>query len=332
MREAQAFPTHRVEMGRTARGLYESFYFRGNRVGGGPSFWLKHNLLRFSDSDRVMVETTMIGFPERGDEPRVLRKSCETVTPPGPDWDAISFDYGDGSFFSITRDALSGAIHTAEENVSWDLRLSRSDEPYYHFASPWLYRSPFPKKKILTRDTLMGFDGVIQWGGRGAESWSGSFIGMNGHNWGTEHAYTYAYADCNEWQGGRTAYFDGFSAKIKIASATTPFLSLCSLRTEHGWFHFNKLLSAHRHRVRLLTNRSWSVAFESDGFILDVEIEGEGRTWASLRYLHPNRSESMVENTKTARGALTLTDKGTGRIVDRWFSDRFELETLLHGH
>ena len=329
MSEAPSTPTHRVELGLTSRGLYESFYFRGNRVDGGSAFWLKHNLLRFNDSDRVTVETTMIGFPASGAEPCILKKSCESTSPPGSDWENMSFTYEDGSFFSITRDLLSGAIHSIDGGVSWNLRLTRSDESYYHFANSWLYRGPFPKKKILTRDTLIRFEGEIQWNGGSADDWRGGFVGMNGHNWGTEHAHCYAYADCNQWQGNRTAYFDGFSAKIKIASIPTPFLSMCSLRSEHGWIHFNKLLGAHRHQVKNLSRRSWNVAFENNDFILNVEIEGEGRVWASLRYLHPSRKESLVENTKTARGTLTLINKRTGQTVDQWFSNHFELETLI---
>ncbi len=323
------YPAHQVEMGLTSRGLYESFYFRGNQVGQGPSFWLKHNLLRFKKSTAVRMEVTMIGFPQGGGSPRVLGKFIEVLDSPGLDWDELSFSFGDELAFSIGRDALSGLIGSAEGSVSWDLRLSRSDEVYYHFAHPWLYRGPFPKKKILTRDTFVRFEGEITWAGPASEKWTGSFVGMNGHNWGTEHAHCYAYADCNEWNDGRVAFFDGFSAKIKVASLVSPFLSLCSLRTERGWFHFNKLRAAYRPQVKRLTRQSWDVVFENEDFFLGVALEGEGSAWASLRYLHPNRKESVVENTKAARGSLTLIEKRSGKIVDQLSSDRFELETLL---
>ena len=53
-------------------------------------------------------------------------------------------------------------------------------------------------------------------------SFTGDFHGMNGHNWGSSHSHTYAYANCAQFQGQAQAYFDGFSARVGLLPGNLP--------------------------------------------------------------------------------------------------------------
>lgn len=210
-----------TNIGSQAKGLYESFYFRGNNTAKKQSFWLKHNLLIYRGSPQVKIESTLILFDQesglvktiRQEEALSLERFLNLKAGWGEGWRNFQFEFSNGGHLLVTPSRLRGRLRSESGEASWDLSLTPSRDSYYHFSKNWFYRAGFPKKKILTNDIQILFDGFIEAGGL---SISGKFVGMNGHNWGTEHAYKYAYANCNQFDGETDIYFDGFSAKIAL--------------------------------------------------------------------------------------------------------------------
>lgn len=321
-------------------GLYESFYFRGTSQDGRHAFWLKHNLLRRHGQSTVILENAFIIFDRVTGEAEVvydkeeLSQAAFAVFVRSGNWEQSSANFATGSFFSISRDALRGKLHTPRGSAQWELALNRSDEVLYHFASDRLYHLPWPKKKILTRDCFLRFRGRVSCAGITVE---GEFLGMNGHNWGTEHAHEYAYADCNRFAEEEGACFDGFSVKIALARGlvTSPYLSMCSLKTGGRWHHFNALAASWKHRVESLDDYRWIATFANGTHRLELSIDGQNpriEPWVALHYDHPGGARSVVKNTKFARGTLRLFGSGDGRLVSELNSEFFELETLLPGN
>lgn len=341
-------------------GLYESFYFRGNSKDGEHGFWLKHNLLRFNNDRFVTIECSLILFDKANNKTKVL-KATEKLTDyeysrdPGlrnRDWDNLSFRFQNGSNFSISREAVSGKIISDPEQIQWNLNLQRSDNVYHHFSNNWFYTGFFPKKKILTRDTSITFRGTIKSTNHPViptvsrhpdesrdpripafAGMTSSFYGINGHNWGKEHAYKYAYANCNQFLNDHEAYFDALSAKIVFLKGVikSPYLSLASLRVNDRWYNFNSVATSFRHKVKRLSLKDWTAEFKNKDYILRVTIDGNEPQipWVSLNYPHPSRKISTVNNTKFAKGSLTLIKRKTGEETAKLFSEYFELETLL---
>lgn len=321
-------------------GLYESFYFRGTSTDGRHAFWLKHNLLRRHGSKTVTVENAFIIFDRATGESEAIYDK-EDLSPAAfatfarsGHWEQASANFPSGSFFSISREALRGKLHTPRGTAQWELALERSDEVLYHFANERLYHLPFPKKKIITRDCFLKFRGRIACAGISVE---GEFLGMNGHNWGTEHAYEYAYADCNLFAEDAGAYFDGFSVKIAMAGGLvkSPYLSMCSLKTGGRWYHFNGLAASWKQRVAALDEYRWIATFTNDSHRLELNIDGQNprvEPWVALHYDHPGGARSVVKNTKFATARLQLFTLGDGRLVQELSSEFFELETLLPGN
>ncbi len=314
------------------KGLYESYYFRGTTMDGNAAFWLKHNLLRYRNDQTVKVECALILFDRTQNrvavahDHTVLDASAYESFMRNRNWDGLAFRFPSNSHFAIEPARLSGTV----SNARWALNLTRSNETLFHFTPPALYRIGWPKKKVLTRDVRMTFDGELSVGDIAI---AGRFVGMNGHNWGTEHAYRYAYANCQLWNGGAAAIFDGFTAKVRVAGAiTSPYVTIASLKCGETWHHFNRLQAVPWSRVSHLSDYRWSFAAQNKTHRLTVDIDGtdsQTRPWVALQYHHPSRALSVVKNTKFASGTVRLIHTPSGKCVHELHSDLFELETLL---
>ena len=327
-------PVNEFETLKCQHGIYESYYFRGNHSDGRHAFWLKHNLLRFKGEKKIRLDNIFIYFDRSSKSaPLVLQQSKilsddEISKMRNSDWDNFKINFEGDDYFFIASGKVNGKIGELE----WNFKLQRSNVSYFHFDKKWFYRGFFPKKKILTRDIDLGFSGEIK---LKDNTVSGEFKGMNGHNWGKEHAYCYAYADANQFtdmQGNAvSAFFDGFSAKIKIAGCKTPYLSSGALLLNHKWYVFNQVLSSYKHEVRQLDARNWCVSFLSDTHKLEVDIIGtcseQSIPWVALMYDHPSGRVSKVENTKFAKAHLRLYEND--QIMSELKTDFFELETLF---
>lgn len=322
----------RIRLAPGTSGLYESYYFRGTSPKDGTAFWLKHNLLRYRGEAAVGVECTLSLFDRASN--RVSAAHDQTILEPaqlraltqGGDWDTQQFAFPNASHFAIGEATLKGAL----SNAAWDLTLTRSNETLLHFTPLSLYRIGWPKKKVLTRDVRIVFEGELKVGDHRI---SGTFVGMNGHNWGTEHAHRYAYANCQLWDGGEDAIFDGFTAKVRVAPGlTSPYVTIASLKVGGTWHHFNRLIAVPWSRVSHLSDYRWTFSSQNHTHRLEVAIDGTDprtRPWIALNYHHPSRALSVVKNTKFANGTIRLIETASGRCTHELRSNVFELETLL---
>jgi hypothetical protein len=261
-------------------GIYESNYLKANSPDGRRAVWLKHNLLR-PTSGESKVELWAIAF-EVDRAPRVYKRELP--------FDAVTMaDRGvafAGRGVSLAPTHARGQIADAR----WSLTLTGGLPPLYHLPHAWMYTAGFPKKKLLTPAPNLRFDGEIHWG---AEAWPvAGWVGLRGHNWGTEHAWRYAYGNCSAWDDGIDRTFDGFSAKIRIAGRTTPWLSA---------------IVGHAPEVRRHRMRHWlaptDVALDRWSLRtgpVRVEMTADPATYVGLRYEHPDGRESYCYNTKFA--------------------------------
>jgi hypothetical protein len=274
------------------RGLYESNYLKANSPDGTRAIWIKHNAL-------VPIEGAGLGelwavLFERGLAPIVVKREVpwtEVQADPG----AIGLRAGG---ISLAPDRATGAI----ADVSWDLRLSGGLRPLFHLPYAAMYRGAFPRKKLLTPAPNLRFDGVVRVGGR---TWElARWVGLRGHNWGTEHAHTYAYGTCNVWDDGvEGRAVDGYTAKIRVGGRTTPWLSaVVGLgpdveRSRLRDLPFAGAMSPGRWAV------SWAGLHRRKAALV---MTADPLTYAGLRYAHPDGRESCCYNTKFADVSWTV--------------------------
>jgi|GEM_PF-1412277 len=333
----------RFELAQVDHGIYESFYFRGNLKESKKSFWLKHNLLQFNDDTKVRIDNALIIFD---DEKKASHVFSQTVTltretfmrlyGQSGHWWKLQVPVDGGGFFELARHEdgacrLKGVIPLGQgKKAEWDLELKMTGMIYAHFDKLWFYRGFFPKKKILTADCFVEYEGRIK---TPEGDWQGHWRGMNGHNWGKEHAYQYAYTNCNEFlDEGKfidEAFFDGFSAKIKIGPIVTPYLSAGSLFYKGKWYNFNRVMGSWKHDVHELVKKVYHVTFISNDYQMDVSINGQEAVWVTLDYDHPTRKVSQVHNCKHAKGKIRLTNSKNQQVIASLYSPHFELESLM---
>jgi hypothetical protein len=278
-----------VAVGRA--GIYESHYLKANSPDGRRALWLKHTLLRPLDAPAI-AEFWAVCF-ERGQPPIVVKREVAwgrlLLNPKEVEIEA------DG--VRLTSHHASGAL----ADVSWSLRVSGGLAPLMHFRHDWMYTGGFPKKKILTPAPNLRFDGELQVGG---QTWAvDGWRGIRGHNWGAEHAWSYAYGSCNLWDDGAERAVDGFSARVLAGGRRMPWLSAV---VGHNPFVRQNGLRTLRATQTRVDSSAWSVGWRQSrgGVRLSMHADPEG--FAGLRYRHPDGRESFCYNSKFAATELCV--------------------------
>ncbi len=328
MRKASAVMMHACR-----GGLYESYYFRATSRDGRHAFWLKHNLLRRQGEAGVQLDLAFILFDRQTARTQVLHQRQTLPLNALPkDWQQARLGNDDTARSQISATRLHGSVTEDDQVVSWDWDCQAQGQTLYHFPAQIWYHTPWPKKKLLTVQSRLLLQGHLR---LGDTVLPGPWIGMNGHNWGREHAHRYAYANCNEFAGDE-AYFDGLSAHLALAGGhlITPPLSLACLQLAGRWHRFDSLLRAPRQHVSRLDDEHWHVDLVNHEHRLRVRVDAAPPgicAWVGLHYEHPDGRLSVVRNTKFAQLELSLSTH-SGRLIRRLHSDRCELETLLPEH
>ncbi len=297
-------PRHPYEsiVAKHTAGIYESNYLKANSPDGAYGLWIKHNLLRPKAGPGVGEFWFILSRPDAAPVVAKREVALPTIT---LGEDGILIETGQ---IRLTKDAAAGQI----ADCSWRLRLSGADEPLLHFPWDWMYTAGFPKKKAITPAPHLRFDGEIQVDGATipVEGWEG----LRGHNWGREHAWTYAYGNCHLWADGARRTFDGFSARIKLPGGIkSPWLSTVVGR--------NPDVALNRPQSWLggvdVTPLSWRL--EQGSTSLDMRTEAS--RMVGLRYAHPGGDESYCYNTKFAEVEWVTAGQ-------RYTSELGELEVL----
>ncbi len=271
-------------------GIYESHYLKANSPDGDLGFWIKHTLFRPVDGD-ACAELWFVWF-ERGARPRV----CRADVP----WDRLSLGDGprlDAGLARLAPDRAEGELG----GVRWALTLHGGGPPLRHLGWDRLYTMGFPKKKILTPVPGQRFDGTITVGGRQIEL--RSWVGLRGHNWGTEHAHSYAYGNCNLWDDGVERSMDGFTARIKLAGRPSPPLSSLCVRAPEGDRELTRPWHWPRHGD--FGASSWHLRRPHTHLVMHCAP----RDLVGLRYNQPRGGEQYCYNTKFAQVSLRLGDQ-----------------------
>jgi hypothetical protein len=265
-------------------GLYESHYLKANSPANDQAFWVKHNLL-VPPGGGGIGEFWLVWF-QRGERPLVWKREV-----PAERLELETSRIGlTGDQFHLDATRCTGKIG----NAHWQLGLSGGLPPLYHFAAPGFYTAGFPRKKLLTPAPNLGFDGSITIGERTIQI--DHWVGLRGHNWGKEHAFSYAYGGCNTWDDGATdRAVDGFTARVRlVAGVLSPWMSGVVYRDAARAVDHNRKRDWFARAV--VEPRRWVLPYRD----FSLEMDGGSEAYAGLRYRHPDGKESYCYNTKFA--------------------------------
>lgn len=309
-----------------AHGLYESNYLHAHSPDGRLAIWIKHNILATPrDAKPPVLELRAVLF-ERGLPPIALGQ----VLP------LKSMSMAEGLLGLKGPNVLLMATQTRSKiedqlgRMEWEIDITPSDEPaMIHLPYAWMYRAAFPKKKLLTPMPHGLFNGALRLtqAGQTREILMHNWIGFRGHNWGTEHAHSYAYGNCNDFPAMPDLRVDGFSVRLKMAGLLTPWLSPLLIRHQGRDHALNGLMQSWRSRCQV-NFPEWRVCAKSPAGDFEWLQRAAPESFVGLIYRHPNGRVAYCYNSKAAHSTLRHTQ--AGRVLWEAQSDAGELEFLFH--
>jgi hypothetical protein len=113
--------------------------------------------------------------------------------------------------------------------------------------------------------------------------------GMQGHNWGREHAFEYAWGQCffPADKGAPEAMVEGFTGRIRIAGRTTPRLSAMVVRRGTRTYSFATIFDFWRQEAHVGPER-WTLSLKSADGEARLRMDAAGQPMACLGYANPD--------------------------------------------
>jgi len=289
-------------------GHQESYFLKGNSPDLRRAFWLKYTLLSPRGRPRAAVAEVWAVVFDRETHAHVAVK--ETYPADGAELAREEFHLRfDGSELG-TGVARGRAAASGGDAIAWDLRFTTRSAPLQLFPFAAMYELPVPRHKLVSPYPDERFDGTLTVNGEtiAVEGWRG----MQGHNWGSEHTYRYAWAHCNVFAGEpEDTYFEGFSGRVKMGPIVAPWLTMMCLRLRGEDIYFRELRHVLNRSVEVGYYR-WRFTAADERWTLRGELEVQNEDVVGLYYVNPYGSTTHCLNSKTARCALVLERAGGG--------------------
>lgn len=308
------------------RNHLESYFFKVNDPASDRAAWLKFTIYAPIDSAAPIVgEVWCVMFDPPGGGIWAGKEeypigTCR-VDDAMPRVEMSQSWLEDGVTEGVIADDTGGQLR-------WALRFDAPSTPLVPFPWDWMYQAGIPKTKTVTPHPDVRATGFVEYGGK---RWDFADLpAMQGHNWGREHAFRYAWVHCNTFEGAPDAVFEGFSARIRVAGMVTPPISAGMLRLDGEWMAFNRARALFRSDSEI-THPRWRFELRQDGWVLAGVAETVPERMAGLTYRNPDGSPMACLNSKIATLNLELRAPD-GSVRAQLHSRGAALETLTSEH
>lgn len=228
---------------------------------------------------------------------------------------------------TLSSTSTEGKIHNGEgKEIRWSLSFRSELPPLVLFPSRLMYHLPLPRSKTVTPHPYLLFSGTIhsplgEWAFRNAP-------GCQGHNWGKEHAFSYAWVHCNLWEKREGIVFEGLSARVKVGKRILPPLSLGALILPGGKTLFFRGIKALTSRDIHFDPTTYRFSLRGEFYTLEGEARMDPQVSAGLTYLNPDGTPGYCLNSKTSDLVLKLINSD-GRVVEEFRSHQTSALEIL---
>ena len=281
-------------------GHVESYFFRANHPSQRYAIWLKATIFAPKDGDAV-AELWCIVFD--GEKHRVW--SDKATVPVAEAKFERTIEVAGARFVLREDGAASGELGDCAFDLTWSRAEGRLGAPLRMFPYDAMYEAPFPKSKLVTPYPVLRYSGTIQCWGEPipVDGW----LGMQGHNWGREHAYEYAWGQCNfvDKGGEPTCTAEAFTGRVKVGPLTTPQLSALVVRRKDVEYRFDRTFDFWRQTAEV-DDMTWRLNLSGPDGEAQLLMRSEPRDMACLLYRNPNGRPSYCFNSKLARVELRV--------------------------
>jgi len=316
-------------------GHVESYFLRANDPSRPRALWLKATILAPLDGPAV-AETWFIWFD--GDANRAF--ACKQTLPFDAQMfratgDGAALQLGDWALTIAARGAGKGSVRSGEQTASFDLRFVRSESAVAQPLSiyPWrvLREGAFPKSKLLTPAPWLTFSGSVTVPRVSAPSDAAldgttaretisldGWAGMQGHNWGKEHAFEYAWGQClfPAEGGAPETMVEGFSGRVKVGGRTSPQMSAAVVRRGAREYRFDRVFDFWRQEAHVTSTR-WTLRLTGPDATMRLRMDATTRPFACLGYESPDHSLAYCFNSKLAEVLLEVTPRDAAPFTCR---------------
>ncbi len=291
-------------------GHVESYFMRGNAPNRKLAFWLKATVFA-PRADSAVAELWCVVFDAENE-----RYWSEKRTVPFAharfDGEPASIEVAGGEFFLAADDGFArGAIEGEDGRCKWDIGWRRQEGPLGDrlclLPTEKMVDGSFPKSTPLTPFPSLFLEGTIEvWGESiDLDGWTG----MQGHNWGDEHAWEYAWGHCSfvDDVGEPFAWVEGFSARTRIAGRPTPIISAMVIRRGDEEYRFDRLVDLWRQDATIeLDEYVWRLKLRGADGEAALSMQAAPDEMVCLGYHNPDGRLSYCLNSKLAKVHLRV--------------------------
>jgi hypothetical protein len=185
---------------------YESFYLKAADPATRRALWIRYTV--FKRRGAAAVGSTWVTlFDDGWGRPAAWKRSG----------DALSASAGE---YIRMGDAVLEPGRAA--GPSWELTFAGDAPSWPYLPASWMYRAKLPKTKAVDLYPAVRFSGTASVGDRrlDLDGWRG----MIGHNWGAEHAETWAWVHGAGFDEAPDAVFDAVLGRIKVGPLLVPWV------------------------------------------------------------------------------------------------------------
>lgn len=285
-------------------GHVESYFLRANDPDEPRAIWLKATVYMPRDG-AATADVWCIVFDGVARRTWTHRESVPLVQAVFESTDPLSVRVQSANCaFALGREGHARARMKNDTGpCAWDLTWlpegAALDGPFNLFARPALVRGPFPRSKVLTPCPALRLSGRIECFGEVFElrNWPG----MQGHNWGREHAWEYVWGQCPfpDASGAIHCLVEGFSARIRAAGIVSPRFSALVVRRGEREYRFDGLFDWWRQDAAI-DDMTWTLRLRSRAGEARLSMTADPELMACLGYLNPDGRLSYCLNSKLA--------------------------------
>ena len=280
--------------------FYEVYYLKWNDPRQGVAAWLRYTLLARPGQE---AEASIWGvfFDAKDPKATVGLKKTYSLRETRIEREIFYFSAGPSAIYD---GGARGEISNEKNKISWELKFEPglSLRPYPSL----LYLTGFPKTKYVAPFVSTRLSGEFEINGQ-------KFLldrvpAHQGHLWGTEHATSWVWGNCNTFEEDTEFYFDGLSARMTLGEKLSPPMTLLFFYWEGQLYSFNSPLAWRRNKSEHQLDR-WHFEAGTKEILFVGDISAHPEEMVGVRYQDPTSGERFCHNTKIANAQIQILKK-----------------------
>jgi hypothetical protein len=314
-------------------GFYEVYFIEVQDPAHDTGLWLRYTILSPAKGlGDPVAEVWAMHFDRRDPRKQVALKQSVPFSDAHIERARLFFSAAD---CQLTHSGSRGVIDKAGKRIEWDLTWDERS-CFVHFPYASMYRSAFPKTKVVSPHFDLRARGY--YAANGEKHAIDGEPGQQSHMWGTKHAHRWIWSHANTFKEDADAVFEGLCAEVKVGPIRTPRFTLFALRyrgVDYVFNHARDLLRKNESRTDAKISPStyfpvarWIVGGGNDQLRFRGEIWSELSNYIGARYTDPDGSGLVACHSKVASARLEILvrDGSAWRVRDRLTSDGAALE------